>query len=915
MADDQNPFSLGDILWEYADYTPPAATPAKNPAAPLPPEVAPAAHGAPGVPGDHLPPAGGPPAGGPSRRPKPLVGRRPPGRPSRRLPSRRAPAGQPAGGGLRPRPPRQPPNRPRRRLSRRPGQPAPAGQPRPTPAANRPANQPPPPAPKRTPCTAGPGLPAQPPQAPPAAGASSTPRPDGRRPPGQARRPRQVPPASGASPAPGQTPPAPGGRLDGQGQAPAGPRLCRPGPGRPTRRAQGQQPPQPEPAPQGSPEGQPAPAPDQPVETGVPLDDGPELIAFTPDPQAAQAQRPPARRGRPRGPQPGQPTQGQPAPGGPAAPSGAPGPGPRPAGGPQARPAGPGGAAAAPAQEAFQPLPGAEGQGRGAPTPRRAPGPADATEYGPGLSALRAKCAVSGVLSALLLALSLVDSGLIPVLSGWIPTDIALLAGLGLFVVCGFLCLDVLQEGLRQLTNRAPNGDTLALFAAVLTLADGVSTAFAPLREATLPFFAPCALVLTFHLLGLHCDRAAKFLSCRTAASVAQPYLVTQDPNVLGGKPAFRKWMGPLRGFGSQIRATSQAEREFRRLTPVLLVACVALGLVTTVAHHQPGLVFWSLSALFCAGATLGASLSLALPLRLLAGRLAKLGVALAGWPGLLAGKGCQAAVLLDQDVYPPGTVALIGSRLFGSLAMERTVSYTASVIRASGSGLRFLFDKLLRAEGGSYLPIDKIILQDTGILGQCQDQQILVGNSDFMSRQGIALPPGIKSKDAVFCAVDRELVGMFVLRYTLHPSILPALQTLVGHKISPVMATRDFNLSPHRLRLWGRLSADQITFPDLQRRVVLSGARQTHGTGLAAVLCREGVAPFAQALVAAKRIRRAAAFSRVFVNVSACLGVVLTATLSSAGALTAMCAWHLALFLLLWFVPVLLISLWTTQY
>ena len=26
MADDK--FSLGDILWEYADYTPPAATPA-----------------------------------------------------------------------------------------------------------------------------------------------------------------------------------------------------------------------------------------------------------------------------------------------------------------------------------------------------------------------------------------------------------------------------------------------------------------------------------------------------------------------------------------------------------------------------------------------------------------------------------------------------------------------------------------------------------------------------------------------------------------------------------------------------------------------------------------------------------------------------------------------------------------------
>ena len=839
MADDKNPFSLEDILWEYADYTPPAAQP-KKPEAPLPPEV------------PQQPTV--PPVSPGITSPQPVTPR-PAAQPAAPRPT--PPANQPAAPQTTP-----PANQPTA-----PQQTPPANKPaapQPTPAANRPANQP---LPANAPLPAN-QAPAQP-KAPAAEGQTAVPAPDQ--------------PAAQAAPggAPTATPPAQAPAAEGQ--APAG-----------------------QPAPEGAPDGQGAPAPEgqapaQPVETGVPLDDGPELIAFTPDPQAAQAQaQPQAAPGAPAG-QPGQPAPGQVPPG--QTPPGQPG---------QAKPGAPGGAAEA--KEPFRPFQERKAKAE-EPPPPDAPPAQLMTEYGPGLSAQRVKCAVSGVLSALLLALSLVDSGLLPFLTGLVPTEIALWAGLALFAVCGGLCFDVLQEGLRQLTNRAPNGDTLALFAAVLTLADGVSTAFAPLREATLPFFAPCALVLTFHLLGLHCDRAAKFLSCRTAASVAQPYLVTQDPNVLGGKPAFRKWMGPLRGFGSQIRATSQAEREFRRLTPVLLVACVALGLVTTVAHHQPGLVFWSLSALFCAGATLGASLSLALPLRLLAGRLAKLGVALAGWPGLLAGKGCQAAVLMDQDVYPPGTVSLIGSRLFGSLAMERTVSYTASVIRASGSGLRFLFDKLLRAEGGSYLPIDKIILQDTGILGQCQDQQILVGNSDFMSRQGIALPPGIKSKDAVFCAVDRELVGMFVLRYTLHPSILPALQTLVGHKISPVMATRDFNLSPHRLRLWGRLSADQITFPDLQRRVVLSGARQTHGTGLAAVLCREGVAPFAQALVAAKRIRRAAAFSRVFVNVSACLGVVLTATLSSAGALTAMCAWHLALFLLLWFVPVLLISLWTTQY
>ncbi len=889
MADDK--FSLGDILWEYADYTPPAATPAK-PAAPLPPETPQQPTVPPVSPGITSPqpvaPAGSPkpapkaPGGAASPRPaqQPLPANAP-------LPANQPPAAPPKAPQAAPKPAPAAPQAP---------QPAPTGQPRPTPPANQPASQTPPPAPKPTP--APPAQPAgQPPQAPPASGASSTPNQTPPAP-GAGPAPNQTPPAPGAGPTPNQAPPAPGSAAPAQGAQPG---------------AQGQQPPQPEPAPQGSPEGQPAPAPDQPVETGVPLDDGPELIAFTPDPKAAQAEAA-GQEGAAQAPQPGQPTQGQPTPGGPAAPSGAPGPGPRPAGGPQARPAGPGGAAAAPAQEAFQPFRERKAKAP-EPPPPDAPPAQLATEYGPGLSALKTKCAVSGVLTGVLVVLSLLDSGLLPFLTGLVPTEIALWAGLALFAVCGGLCFDVLQQGLLQLTNRAPNGDTLALFAAVFTLADGVTLVAAPFREVTLPFFAPCALVLTFHLLGQYCDRSAKFQACRTAASVAQPYVVTQDANVLGGQPAFRKWLGLPRGFGSQIRTTSQAEAQFRRLTPVLLAACFALSLVTTVAHHQPWLVLWSLSALFCAAATLGATLSLALPLRLLGGKLAKLGVALAGWPGLLAAKGCKAALLLDQDVYPPGTIALTGSRVFGSLSMERTVSYTASVIRASGSGLRYLFDKLLRAEGSSYLPIDKIVMQDTGLIGQCQDQQILVGNSDFMSRQGIALPPGIKAKDAVFCAVDRELVGMFVLRYTLHPSILPSLQTMIAHRISPVMATRDFNLTPHRLRLWGRLSVDQITFPDLQRRVVLSGPRQIHGTTLVAVLCREGVAPFSQALVASQRIRRAAAFSQWFVHIGACVGVVITAALSSAGALTAMSPWNLSLFLLLWFVPVLMLSLWTTQY
>lgn len=667
--------------------------------------------------------------------------------------------------------------------------------------------------------------------------------------------------------------------------------------------------------PAAQPEPQPE-APETPAQTGLPEADGPELIAFTPDPGPSQPETPPqeadaaaeaapepeAPADQPQEEAPPQeaPAKEEPQPERPKAPP----TGGKTAPGPQPQP------------EPFQLR--RERKARKHPeAPPDAPAAQLALEYGQGLKSLKSRCIGSIVVTGLLLLLSFLESGLslAGLLRGFIPDVVFLPIGLALFVVVVAVCLPVLKNGLVQLTNKAPNGDTLALLATVFTLADGLSLLIFGLRPMSLPFFAPCALVLTFHLAGQYLTQSARYLTCRTAASVAQPYVVTQDQNVLSGQPSFRKWLGQPKGFGSQVRTLSEGEFRFQRLTPVLLTACVVLPLITTVAHRQPWLAFWSFSALFTAAATLSASLVFSLPLRMLSKRLAKLGVALAGWPGAAHAKGCRTALLGDYDVYPPGSVTLTDARPFGNWTIDKVVSYAASAVRSSGSGLTYLFDRTLRSQHGAYMNVEKLVLQDNGILAQIQGQQVLLGNSDFLSRQGVTLPQGVRAKDTVFCAIGPELAGMFSLRYDLHPAIPPALRSLFAHKFYPVLATRDFNLTPQRLRLRSRLPVDQIAFPDLQRRVSLSGPHQVHSDALVAVLCKEGLPPFAEAIIGAKRIRRAGRLTGWFAAVSACVGVVLTATLSSAGALSSMCAWNLSLYLLLWFVPVLLLSLWTTKF
>ena len=912
MSDD-NKFSLGDILWEYADYTPPKAGKAKRPAAP---PLAP--KGATGQPGITSPQPQQPaqPAQAPAA--QPAQEQRPATQPKPQAAPPQASQQPKPGPAQKPTPPQTPKPDPSKQAAPQQQKPAPVQQPQPkgasvgaaAPSGPQPAGQQPPqqpkperPASQPTPSTeplpanqapAGQAQPAQAPQQPEAPQPKGKPvgaaDPSGPQPAGQPQtqaQPTQGPQQPGA-PQPKAEPtgaadpnsPQPANQPQAQAQPAQGPQQ----PGAPQPKAEpvgAADPSGPQPA--GQPQTQAQPAQPQ---TGVPQDNGPDLIAFTPDPNAKKPG--PAQAAG----QPGQTAQ-QPLKGfGPKAQAGQ----------------------FSKAFEGFHPFKDRKAKAQAAPPPDAPPAQLS-LEYGVGLKALKNKTIGAAVLAVVLLALAFLDTGILSFLTDLVPEDILLYASLGGFVVCCALAWDVLKDGLVQLTNFTPGSSTLALFAAAFTLADGVTMVLTPLRESAVPFFAPCALVLLFQLIGQYCDRASKFQACRTASSVARPYVVTQDPDVLAGKTGFRKWLGLPKGFGSQIRTTSQADERFQKLTPVLMTACVCLALLTTVAHHQPKLVLWSLSALFTASATLGASLTLSFPLQILGSKLATLGVALAGWPGIAAAKGCRAALLTDNDLYPPGTVTLANSKPLSNLPMDRVVAYTASAIRASGSGLSYLFDKLLRSEGAKYLPIEKILLQDNGLIAQTQGQQILVGNSDFMSKQGIALPTGIKYKNTVFCAVDRELIGMFGVRYALHTTIVPSLQSLLGHRIAPVLVTRDFNINPKRMRFSDRLNKDSLTYPDLQRRVTLSGPNQAHGQTIVAILCREGMAPFTLALIAAKRVRRAAGLSSFFVRLSACVGVILTATLSSAGALGAMSAWHMALFLLLWFVPVLLLSLWTEQY
>ena len=520
----------------------------------------------------------------------------------------------------------------------------------------------------------------------------------------------------------------------------------------------------------------------------------------------------------------------------------------------------------------------------------------------------------------LLFALSLVQL-LVPALGlVWLPPldDLSIQR----WIAVGLLAAGVLLAGdaLVSAIGRAFHGrlgmDVLAALSCAATLADGAVLALHPSRGNQLPYSAVALAGLFFLLHGAYHKRCGLRLSCRTAAASATPYRVTLDEGKWNGLDTYTKWSGTQEGFGSQIQADDGAQRIFRRFCPLLLLGCLLLSLLTSVGIGQPEHLLWCLSATFTATSAFGGSLIYGRSFHKLARRLAQSGAALAGWPGISRSRRGDRVLITDTDLFPPGYVELNGVKVLGNFPMERVVAYTATLIRDSGSGLTKLFHDHLRALGGLMRNADHLCCYEGGGLSaNIRGDQVLVGSAAFMNLMDIPLPQWLNVKSAVFCAINGELAGIFALSYSLHDTIFPALEELMREKIGPVLATRDFNLIPAMLHQRFKLAADKMDFPPVERRRELSDPEQPHSDVLTALLCREGLFPFAEAVTAAKRLRWATRLGAILCCAGSLLGLLLAAYLTSVSAYSSLSPLNLLVFMLTWLFPVWFLSGWVHRY
>lgn len=554
--------------------------------------------------------------------------------------------------------------------------------------------------------------------------------------------------------------------------------------------------------------------------------------------------------------------------------------------------------------------------------PRREPEPPPdlppaqlAARYGKGLRLLRLRTILVFLLTLPLLWLSMAPFFGLP-LPGALGTSFPLRVWCsgGLLSVALILGIDIPLRGLAQLVFLRPGPETAVTLAAVMTLADAFTQIQRMPDRETLPYCVAAVLSLFFCMWGEYVTRQGLRISCRTAAAATTPYLVTLDPKAWNGREAYAKWLGAPHGFGSQVQEEDGARKIFRYSVPLFLLGSLLCSLIASVGQGHPERIFWCLSATLTASSSLSALLIFSRPYRALSRRLASCGAALAGWPG--AEKAGSAILLTDTDLFPPGLVSLNGIKVFGDFSVEKAVAVCATLIRESGSGLDRIFHDLLRAQGAVYRRCREFQRHEGGGLSaEIRGEQVLVGSASFMTLMEVPMPQGLNVRNAVFCAVNGELAGIFALNYVLHGAVPPALSALIGARVSPVLCTRDFNLIPALLKQKFKLPVEKMHYPPVERRTELSDPGALHSPRLVAVLCREGLAPFSEAVVGARRLRLAVRLAATVSLVGSVAGLLLAFYLTFLAAWSSITAAQMVVFLLAWLVPTLLISGWVNRY
>lgn len=470
--------------------------------------------------------------------------------------------------------------------------------------------------------------------------------------------------------------------------------------------------------------------------------------------------------------------------------------------------------------------------------------------------------------------------------------------------------LDVITNGFFNLVRRTPGLESLVFLNCVFSALDAVVLAITGSDSVGLPFCAVSAFSVACCLWSaLNTCRGFKS-TFRTLAVDKDPYTVSADSEVVKDSITVLKSKRDTAGFIHRSEEAGPADTIYAALAPYLIAASVILGLLATILSGNYANILHVFAAVTAPCAPFAALVAFAIPFRTAARKLARTGSAIAGWSGASDIGRSKHLIVTDKDLFTARNISIEDIRILDGAFPDKVISYTGSVIVASGSCLATAFTDLMQRNNCTLMPVESFTCNESGGLSALVNgEEVLVGSSAFMNLKGVHLPQQLSAKNVVFTSINGLFVASFKIKYVPVQSVQNALFALLRTKIAPIFAVRDFNITPLMLGQKFKMSTDGFDFPAYRKRYAMSAAEPSDYTQTAGIVARDGLGPLVSVANLGRQLYSTVRICVILALLCTVIGVVLMFALCAIGAFDSATVGNLFVYMGLWLVPVILLN------
>ncbi len=466
-------------------------------------------------------------------------------------------------------------------------------------------------------------------------------------------------------------------------------------------------------------------------------------------------------------------------------------------------------------------------------------------------------------------------------------------------LIVAALGMDVLTRGLEDILTLQPGAESLVFVSTAMSVIDG----FVMLVTGNYDRGLPMAVISAVSIMAALSARKSFYMaycdSLKGARATSASFGVATDTKGMEDRRILKKISGEAFGFYAKLTSPDQSEKFYDDVSPLLVIASFSLAFIATVGHADPGGFTHTFSILTAVSAAFPATALFALPFKYAASTLRHSGAAIAGYAGARDITESDGALITDLDLFPAGSVRMEGVKLFEGVDRQKALAASASLVIASDSGLRRLFEEFLKSQTLQRKRVDDFACYDGGGIGGLVDgQRVLVGTGAFMSLMGLRVPEAMNTVGSVFAAVDDELVCMYSLSYAPSGSVQSSLVSLLAANTNILMAVRDFNVTPNTVKQRFKVSMDGVEYLPIETAYSLSRNELPEGGGVSAMLCRTGLAPFAEVINRGKLLKLITDLNTVISCAGTAISGLVMFYLSWCGAYAAASALNILLFM-----------------